>query len=65
MCIRDRYHYESKSRGYDYENLEKQLRAEKEVLFFQRKWSKFLKDGDPYYNANFTSENEYGELNKK
>lgn len=59
------YHYESKSRGYDYENLEKQLRAEKEVLFFQRKWSKFLKDGDPYYNANFTSENEYGELNKK
>lgn len=57
------YHYESKSRGYDYEDLEKQLRAEKEVLFFLRKWDKFLKKGDPYYNSNFTRENEFGELN--
>lgn len=59
------YHYESKSRGYDYEDLEKQLRAEKEVLFFLRKWDKFLKKGDPYYNSNFTRENEFGELGMK
>lgn len=59
------YHYESKSRGYDYEDLEKQLRAEKEVQFFLRKWDKFLKKGDPYYNSNFTRENEFGELRMK
>ncbi|HRN70178.1 MAG TPA: glycosyltransferase family 2 protein [Candidatus Woesebacteria bacterium] len=57
------YHYESKSRGYDYEDLEKQLRAEKEILFFKRKWGDFLKTGDPYYNSNFTRVNEFGELN--
>jgi glycosyltransferase involved in cell wall biosynthesis len=56
------YHYESKSRGYDYEDLEKQLRAEKEVLFFLRKWDKFLRKGDPYYNPNFTLKDEFGGL---
>ncbi|MBO1681315.1 glycosyltransferase family 2 protein [[Clostridium] scindens] len=46
------YHYESKSRGYE-DTLEKAKRFENEVEKFQKKWPEILKNGDPYYNANF------------
>ena len=46
------YHYESKSRGYE-DTDEKIKRFEGEVAKFQKKWSKVLEEGDPYYNKNF------------
>lgn len=46
------YHYESKSRGYE-DTEEKQARFRKEVAYFERKWAKILREGDPYYNPNF------------
>ena len=56
------YHFESKSRGYEYEDPTQQLRFENEVYRFKAKWEKFLVNGDPYYNSNFTLENEFGNL---
>lgn len=47
------YHYESKSRGYE-DTDEKIKRFEGEVEKFQKKWEKILKEGDPYYNKNFS-----------
>jgi O-antigen biosynthesis protein len=58
------YHYESKSRGYEYEDPTQQFRFEREVMYFLDRWRKFLGKGDPYYNPNFTRENEFGELRK-
>ena len=46
------YHYESKSRGYD-DTDEKMKRYEGEVGRFQKKWSRILEEGDPFYNKNF------------
>lgn len=46
------YHYESLSRGFE-DTPEKQARFNSEVVFFQKKWQKELKNGDPYYNPNF------------
>ncbi|BAF72682.1 glycosyl transferase [Sulfurovum sp. NBC37-1] len=51
------YHHESKSRGEE-DTPEKQERFKKEVEFMKNKWSKILKEGDPYYNPNLTLERE-------
>lgn len=48
------YHYESKSRGLDQGNKEKFDRFVKEMNYFQKKWPDILRDGDPYYNPNFS-----------
>ncbi|MBQ0058784.1 MAG: glycosyltransferase family 2 protein [Lachnospiraceae bacterium] len=48
------YHYESKSRGLDQGNPEKVRRFQKEMAIFQKKWPEILRDGDPYYNPNFS-----------
>lgn len=45
-------HYESKSRGYE-DTSKKQKRFQSEIDRFKDKWSKILKNGDPYYNQNF------------
>lgn len=47
------YHYESKSRGLE-DTPEKQFRFDKEVKRFQKKWGKWLENGDPYYNPNLS-----------
>lgn len=59
------YHYESKTRGYEHLDPTQQLRFNNEVKYFKTKWKKFLNDGDPYYNANFTLKDELGGLNMK
>ena len=51
------YHYESKSRGYE-DTVEKQRRFLGEIERFQLRWSKELKDGDPYYNPNLSLERD-------
>ena len=51
------YHYESKSRGAD-DDPKKQRWFESEVFRFQKRWSKELADGDPYYNPNLTLDKE-------
>lgn len=56
------YHYESKTRGYEYLDPSQQLRFTNEVNHFKKKWKSFLNEGDPYYNPNFTRENEFGYL---
>lgn len=56
------YHYESKTRGYEYEDPTQEFRFNNEVSYFKAKWYNLLKKGDPYYNPNFTRENEFGEL---
>ena len=48
------YHYESKSRGLDQGNQEKFKRFVREMNTFQKKWPEILRDGDPYYNPNFS-----------
>ena len=53
------YHHESKSRGYE-DTPEKQKRFEGEIKLFKKKWGdKILKDGDPYYNPNFSLQEDY------
>jgi GT2 family glycosyltransferase len=47
------YHYESKSRGYE-DTPEKQMRFKQEIDFMQERWTDILRDGDPYYNPNFS-----------
>lgn len=49
------HHYESKSRGYE-DSAEKVMRFNSEIEKFQKKWSKELDAGDPYYNPNLTLE---------
>ena len=46
-------HYESKSRGYE-DSQEKVERFNSEIVLFQTRWNKVLKQGDPYYNPNLT-----------
>jgi len=50
-------HHESKTRGYE-DTKEKKKRFNKEVDYFQQKWSSTLKKGDPFYNRNLTLEKE-------
>ena len=47
------YHYESMSRGLDNEG-ERARRYNDESERFRVKWRKVLKEGDPYYNPNFS-----------
>ena len=47
------YHYESKTRGYEYSK-EKEERFNRESENFKNKWKNLLDKGDPYYNINFT-----------
>lgn len=53
----ERYHYESKSRGYE-DAPEKKQRFEGEVRRFQERWKNELTAGDPYYNPNLTLDTE-------
>lgn len=46
-------HYESKSRGYE-DTEEKVKRFNSEISRFEKRWRKFLRQGDPYYNPNLT-----------
>ena len=48
------YHYESKSRGLDAEDPEKNARLQAEVKKFRSRWSGILEEGDPYYNPNLS-----------
>ena len=52
------YHYESKSRGDDSKSFAKNKRFDKEKSYFKKRWSKELKQGDPYYNPNLTLDRE-------
>lgn len=47
------YHYESKSRGYE-DTPEKQQRFKKEIDYMTAHWPDILREGDPYYNPNFS-----------
>ena len=46
-------HHESMSRGQE-DTPEKKKRFEDEKKFFVRRWKKFLKAGDPFYNPNLS-----------
>lgn len=48
------YHYESKSRGAE-DSPEKIARFQKEIEYMRNHWIHILKNGDPYYNPNFSS----------
>ena len=48
------YHYESKSRGSE-DSKEKVERFQREIEYMRNHWISILKDGDPYYNPNFSS----------
>ena len=47
------FHYESLSRGSDLKG-EAAMRYESESEEFRKRWEKQLKEGDPYYNVNFS-----------
>lgn len=47
------YHYESKSRGSE-DTPEKVERFQREIEYMREKWIGILKNGDPYYNPNFS-----------
>ena len=47
------YHYESKSRGAE-ATPEKVRRFQGEIEYMRTRWIRILKDGDPYYNKNFS-----------
>ena len=49
------FHYESKSRGYEFSK-EKEDRFNKEKELFIRKWKSYIEKGDPYYSPNFSLE---------
>ena len=57
------YHYESKSRGEDTENAEKQKRFAKEYELFVKRWSKVIAKGDPYYNRNYRLDTDLPKIN--
>ena len=47
------YHYESKTRGME-DTPEKVRRFQSEIEFMRTRWISILKNGDPYYNRNFS-----------
>ena len=57
------YHYESKSRGEDSENEEKQKRFAKEYELFVKRWEKIIQKGDPYYNKNYRLDTDLPKIN--
>lgn len=48
------YHYESKSRGAE-DSPEKVERFQREIEYMRSHWISILKNGDPYYNPNFSN----------
>ena len=54
------YHHESLSRGYEI-TLSQQKRFAGEIEFMQKQWGDSLIN-DPYYNPNYSLENEQAEL---
>jgi len=53
------YHLESKSRGYNV-GARKRLKHAQDVELFRKRWHNELSAGDPYYNCNFSlEENDY------
>lgn len=48
------YHYESKSRGGE-DSPEKVARFQREIEYMRTHWIGVLKNGDPYYNPNFSA----------
>ena len=44
------YHFESKTRGIDWDYEANRKRFEEEASFFQERWAEILAKGDPYYN---------------
>lgn len=57
------YHYESKSRGEDTENKEKQKRFAREYEIFVKRWSKTLAKGDRYFNINYRLDTDIPKIN--
>lgn len=57
------YHYESKSRGEDTENSEKQQRFAKEYELFVKRWAEVINRGDPYYNRNYRLDTDVPKIN--
>ena len=57
------YHYESKSRGVDTENSEKQKRFVNEYNMFVTRWKREIEAGDPYYNKNYRLDVDIPEIN--
>lgn len=57
------YHYESKSRGLDTENKEKQERFAREYAIFVKRWRVFLGKRDQYFNINYRLDNEIPKIN--
>ena len=47
------YHYESKTRGAE-DTKEKTRRFQSEIDYMRSRWTSLIKDGDPYYNKNFS-----------
>lgn len=50
------YHYESFTRGTDYDKSENQVRMNKELAAFRQRWAEIYVKGDPYYNRNLVQE---------
>lgn len=50
------YHYESFTRGTDYDKSEKQIRMTRELAAFRQRWAEIYVKGDPYYNRNLIQE---------
>lgn len=57
------YHYESKSRGEDTENKEKQERFAREYEIFVKRWWRTIGKGDPYYNVNYRLDCDVPKIN--
>ena len=57
------YHYESKSRGEDTENKEKQERFAREYSIFVKRWWKTIGKGDPYFNINYRLDTDIPKIN--
>lgn len=57
------YHYESKSRGEDTENKEKQERFAREYAIFVKRWRRTISKGDPYYSKNYRLDTDLPRIN--
>jgi len=57
------YHYESKSRGEDTENKEKQERFAREYTIFVKRWWRTIGKGDRYYSINYRLDTDIPTIN--
>lgn len=57
------YHYESKSRGEDTVNKEKQERFANEYAIFVKRWGSTIAKGDPYFNKNYRLDTDIPTIN--